>query len=84
MKLEPAIKGDLYLVMLIHAMDDMPLRLFADFAMARRFAERVRPMPTDAIAELYGVDSAKPVSVEVLLFVDGVPVDRVYQRLCGD
>lgn len=63
-----------YLVLLIHEMDDLPLRLFADRDEAVAFAKNVQEMPSDEIRELYRTDCSTPVGVRIVKFVGGIPI----------
>jgi hypothetical protein len=64
----------MYLVMLIHAMDDLPLGLFTTKRQAERFAESVEPQPSKQIRDLYGTDCSNPCKVDIVKFTHGLPV----------
>jgi len=63
-----------FLVELCHAMDDLPIRLCKTLKEAQRVAKATKPMPTDAIRRVFGVNCSTPFSVDIVQFVDGKPV----------
>jgi len=70
----------MYLVMLRHTLDDLPVYLTPGYADARRFAEQVDATPSQQIRNVYNTDCSTPCSVFVVTFEDGRPVKVEYVR----
>ncbi len=71
--------GDaMYLVVLSHTMDDLPIRLFSDRAEAEKFAGKVEVMPeeTERIRALFRAARTMPLCVSIVTFRGGVPQKR--------
>lgn len=67
----------MFLVMLVHYCDDIPVGLFATREAADAFAATVDPMPTPAMIAVHDlVDCSTPVRVAVVEFYGGVPVSN--------
>lgn len=65
----------MYLVLLRHTMDDLPVRLCKTRAEANEVAVNLDEMPSDGIRDLFGTDCSTPVNVCIVRFNDsGVPV----------
>lgn len=74
---------DVYLVLLCHGMDDLPIRLFGSEELALAFAETVEPMPTKEIRDVFGTDCSTPIAVKLVHFEHGVPVtSRIVREFC--
>jgi hypothetical protein len=71
-----------YLVLLRHTMDDLPIGLYADRDEALLECGRIggspdNGMPTKEIRDVYETDCSTPVSVCVVRFVNGKPVEVI-------
>jgi hypothetical protein len=67
---------DGYLVVLRHAMDDYPIRLFADRDEAFAFAETADWLPDETIRRLFNGGGKSPSCFFVVEFKGGQPCDR--------
>lgn len=62
------VPGALWLVLLSHTLDDLPLRLFADEAEAIAYADRVEPADGESVCKVLRIDATTPICVKVLKF----------------
>jgi len=60
-----------YLVVLRHAMDDLPLQFCDTMGLAVEVAEATEAEPTEFIRDVYGVDADSPCNVSVVTFCNG-------------
>jgi len=67
------MQSPLYLVRLIHAMDDLPVRLFDDLDHAKAFLVNIDMEPTTEIRALFSEDCSTPVRADIVEYVNGVP-----------
>jgi len=73
--------GHVYLVNLVHTMDDIPMRLFADMDEAFEFAKQIAwDVPEEMSQRLELPGCSTPVCVSVTTFQDGIPISRVVVR----
>jgi hypothetical protein len=72
----------LYLVMLSHSMDDIPLAIFEKVGDAVEFAKAASwNVPKQVAKALNAPDCSTPNVISVVMFVDGAPVIREFH--CG-
>ena len=75
----------MFLVVLRHAMDDLPIRLFETMDDAVAFARRVKGTPTARIRRVFECDGSTPCSVAVVEFsAPGDPVRMDTVKWFGD
>lgn len=71
------MKKNLYLVMLSHSMDDIPLAIFEKVGDAVEFAKAASWEVPKQIADAMNTpDCSTPNVISVVMFVDGVPASR--------
>lgn len=58
----------MFLVMLRHEMDDIPVKLFKTRKAATKFAEKMQGMPWDELRTVFKVDCSTPLHVSVTEF----------------
>jgi len=58
----------MYLVQLVHSLDDFPVYLSDSKPKALRFAKRVKPELTERIRDLFSTDGSDPVKVRIVTF----------------
>ena len=63
-----------YLVLLRHALDDIPVRLFARHRMAVKFAKSLGWWPSRKITKMFP-DCDYPIAIDIVKFRDGKPVE---------
>ena len=79
------MKKNLYLVMLSHSMDDIPLAIFEKVSDAVEFAKDASwEVPEDIADALNTPDCSTPNVISVVMFVDGVPASRDVIRSYDD
>ena len=70
----------MHLVMLVHNVEDLPIRFFiqtdreAERQEAIRYARQVQPMPAERIREVFKTDCSTPLCVKIVEFHGGVPI----------
>lgn len=64
----------IYLVLLRHTMDDLPLFITGNYVEAVAAARNADWQPTEEIGRVFGLDCTTPVCIDVVTFEDGVPV----------
>lgn len=75
----------LYLVMLSHSMDDIPLAIFEKVGDAVEFAKAASwDVPEDIANAIKTPDCTTPTIISVVMFVDGVPASRDVIRSYDD
>jgi hypothetical protein len=71
----------MYLVLLRHDMDDLPVKLCKTFKEARIFAKNLDGMPTDKMCEVFDTDCSTPNCIAIVAFNGkGDPVDMTIVR----
>ena len=79
------MKKNLYLVMLSHSMDDIPLAIFEKVSDAVEFEKDASwEVPEDIADALNTPDCSTPNVISVVMFVDGVPASRDVIRSYDD
>jgi len=64
-----------FLVLLVHTLDDLPVRFCDTLEEAQAFGEQLDPEPTDAVCEGLGVfGGSSPICVSVIEFENGIPI----------
>jgi len=73
-----------YLVLIRANMDDLPAGLFETEAEAHKFCDELDVRDIERTKEVMGVDTSQFVAVDVVRFVNGRPVDLVWNRKLDD
>ena len=75
----------MYLVLLRHEMDDLPVKLCCTRSHAKEIAKNLDAMPTDQIRAVFKTDCSTPVNVVVVEFDDdGDPVAVLEAKVFGE
>ena len=72
---KPSSGLDGYLVLLRQTIDDTPLGFFANRDEAIKFADNSDGMLSPEIMSIYGDTCSRPVSVQIIKFAKGIPID---------
>lgn len=75
----------MYLVQLVHRMDDLPVYLSDDEDDAKGVAESLDWEPSAAIRQIFGHCTSEPVHIEIVTFgAEGRPIGRESVRIFDD
>ena len=78
------LNRDLYLVVLNHDLDDMPIRLFTNMDDAIQFADALPWSPPQNVLKLFSLpDDSIPCVITIIRFLNGIPVNRFFIRDFG-